>query len=1453
MKKPLFNFNLLTACISLGIASQAWAGHTYSGINYQNYRDFAENKGKFTVGAQNIDIYHKNGNLIGTVLTKAPMIDFSVVSTNGVAALVGDQYIVSVAHNGGYRDVEFGAEGRNPDQHRYSYQIVKRNNYKPGQYDGDYHMPRLHKFVTEAEPVEMTEYMNGHKYEDLEKYPDRVRIGSGKQWQRTDEQQRNGSNSSWLQDAYHWRIAGNTHVQNGTGNGTVNLGGDLTKPNHYGALPIAGSFGDSGSPMFIYDAEKQKWLINGVLQTGNPFLGAGNGFQLVRKDWFYDHVFGNDTKTSFFDRKSNGHYSFTSNGNGTGTVTQIGQPTPRSTTVKLFNPELNEDGREEVYAAGGVNAYKPRAEHGENLSFIDQGKGELTLTNSINQGAGGLYFEGNFDVTTANANDTWQGAGISISEDSTVSWKVKNPEGDRLSKIGLGTLLVNGKGKNLGNISVGNGTVILDQQADESGQKQAFNEVGITSGRATVKLNSADQVDPNKIYFGFKGGRLDLNGNDLTFTRIQNVDEGAMLVNHNADKESTINVTGVGSWLVNNKVNDLTNKTNIAFNGWLGEKDDARNTGRLNLHYSPANPDNHFLLSGGTNLKGDVIQNGGNLVFSGRPTPHAYNHLNQAQSQAEGLTPGEVVFDNDWINRTFSAENFTIKSGKAIVSRNVSSMKGNWTIFNGSAIFGVIPNQENTICTRSDWTGATTCQPINLSDEKTIQSLPRTQIDGNVSLQSNARLDANGLVSINGNVDVGALASYRLTHKANQKGDVSYHGGSTGVIDDATLTGNIFANGSSVVNIANHSSITGNISTNGTSVINVDQSTINGDLSLDSLSQINVNNQSNIKGNISLRSISELRFNNSSFNHQITGKNSTHVTLSKSQWTMPTSTTLGNLTLEDGEVTLNPNFNAQDLQDRFNTLTINGNLNGNGTFNYLTRLDQYLGDKLQINGRAQGTFKLNVRNTGAEPTSLNKLTLVSLRSMPTTGLDVSLTNQYVDAGTWRYELIKDGNQYRLYSPMKETELKRAEAERIEAEKRKAQEEHDRIEAEKRKAQEEHDRIEAEKRKAQEEQERIEAEKRKAQEEQERIEAEKRKAQEEQERIEAEKRKAQEEQERIEAEKRKAQEEQERIEAEKRKAQEEHDRIEAEKRKAQEEHDRIEAERIKQLKQKELISRYSNTALSEFSSIVNNMLSVQDELDRILTIPLQDNVWTGLTQDQKRFNSDAFRSYQQKTTLKQIGVQKTLDHVRLGAVFSHNHSSNTFDEQVDNKAQLTMLSGFVQYRLGDLQVGLNTGFGLSSSKLVGTQSQKLHRKVFNYGVNANYQINLGELGIKPFAGANRYFIEDAHYQLDGANVQTPNLAFNRYNAGVRVDYTLYPMPDIALKPYVMINYIDASDASTQSLVNDNALVQPFGRYWQKEVGMNAEISRIQLTFFASQYQGSQLSKQKEIGFKLGYAW
>ncbi|HHF7211205.1 TPA: adhesion and penetration autotransporter Hap [Haemophilus influenzae] len=1345
MKKTVFRLNFLTACISLGIVSQAWAGHTYFGIDYQYYRDFAENKGKFTVGAKNIEVYNKNGNLVGTSMTKAPMIDFSVVSRNGVAALVGDQYIVSVAHNGGYNNVDFGAEGSNPDQHRFSYQIVKRNNYKPDKdnpYHGDYHMPRLHKFVTDAEPVEMTGNMNGAVYADRNKYPERVRIGSGHHYWRYDD-----DNHGDLAYSGHWLIGGNTHMQAGGWNGGVSLSGDVRHSNAYGPIPTAGAAGDSGSPMFIYDKENSKWLLNGVLQTGYPYSGRENSFQLVRKNWFYDKVYYGDTHTIFFEAHKNGHFIFTSNNNGNGTVINENASNPRLKiqTVQLFNASLQDKAKEPVHAAGGNNQYRPRLNNGENLSFIDYGKGKLTFRNNIDQGAGGLYFEGDFTVSSEN-NATWQGAGVHISEDSTVTWKVNGVAHDRLSKIGKGTLHVQAKGENKGSISVGDGKVILEQQADDQGNKQAFSEIGLVSGRGTVQLNDDKQFDTDKFYFGFRGGRLDLNGHSLTFKRIQNTDEGAMIVNHNTTQAANITITGNESITPPDKknINKLDYSKYIAYNGWFGETDKNKHNGRLNLIYKPTTEDRTLLLSGGTNLKGDITQTKGKLFFSGRPTPHAYNHLDKRWSEMEGIPQGEIVWDHDWINRTFKAENFYIQGGSAVVSRNVSSIEGNWTISNNAnATFGVVPNQQNTICTRSDWTGLTTCQKVDLTDTKVINSIPTTQINGSINLTDNATANVKGLAKLNGNVTLTNHSQFTLSNNATQTGNIQLFDNANATVDNATLM-----------------------------------------------------------GNVNLKDSAQFYLKNSHFSHQIQGDKGTTVTLENSTWTMPSDTTLQNLTLNNSTVTLNSAYSASSnnaprrrrrsldtettptsAEHRFNTLTVNGTLRGQGTFQFTSSLFGYESDKLKLSNDAEGDYILAVRNTGKEPVTLKQLTLIeSLDNQPLSDkLTFTLENDHVDAGALRYELVKKNGEFRLHNPIKEQELHNdlVKAEQVErALEAKQAELVPRTQSPKAKVRSKRaafsdtqpDQIPLNV---------LEAA----------------------------------------------------LEV-----------IDAQQQVAQAVQN-----------QKDLISRYSNSALSELSATVNSMLSVQDELDRLFVDQAQSSVWTNIAQDKRRYDSDAFRAYQQKTNLRQIGVQKALANGRIGAVFSHSRSDNTFDEQVKNHATLTMMSGFAQYQWGDLQFGVNVGAGISASKMAEEQSRKIHRKAINYGVNASYQFRLGQLGIQPYLGVNRYFIERENYQSEEVKVQTPSLAFNRYNAGVRVDYTFTPTDNITVKPYFFVNYVDVSNTNVQTTVNSTMLQQSFGRYWQKEVGLKAEILHFQISAFISKSQGSQLGKQQNVGVKLGYRW
>ena len=1462
MKKTVFRLNFLTACISLGIVSQAWAGHTYFGIDYQYYRDFAENKGKFTVGAKNIEVYNKNGNLVGTSMTKAPMIDFSVVSRNGVAALVGDQYIVSVAHNVGYTNVDFGAEGQNPDQHRFTYKIVKRNNYNHDakhRYLDDYHNPRLHKFVTDAAPIDMTSHMDGNKYANKEKYPERVRVGSGDQYWDDDQ-----NNRTYLSDGYNYLTGGNTYNQSGRGDGYSYVRGDIRKVGDYGPLPIASSFGDSGSPMFIYDAETQKWLINGVLREGQPYTGEFDGFQLARKS-FLDEIIRKDQPNGFLTPKGNGVYTISKSDDGIGVVTsKIGKPRE----IPLANNKLKIEDKDTVYnnRYNGPNIYSPQLNNGKNIYFGDEELGSITLTTDIDQGAGGLYFEGDF-IVSPTKNETWKGAGIHVSEISTVTWKVNGVEHDRLSKIGKGTLHVKAKGENKGSISVGDGKVILEQQADDQGKKQAFSEIGLVSGRGTVQLNDDKQFDTDKFYFGFRGGRLDLNGHSLTFKRIQNTDEGAMIVNHNAATESTVTITGSNT--INNNTGDLTNKRDIAFNGWFGDKDDTKNTGRLNVNYNPLNKDNHFLLSGGTNLKGNITQEGGTLVFSGRPTPHAYNHLNRPNEL--GRPQGEVVIDDDWINRTFKAENFQIKGGSAVVSRNVSSIEGNWTVSNNAnATFGVVPNQQNTICTRSDWTGLTTCKTVDLTDTKVINSIPTTQINGSINLTNNATVNINGLAKLNGNVTLIDHSQFTLSNNATQIGNIKLSNHANARVNNATLMGD--------VNLADTSRFT--LSNQATQI---------GTISLHQQAQATVDN-ANLNGNVNLTDSAQFSLKNSHFSHQIQGDKGTTVTLENSTWTMPSDTTLQNLTLNNSTVTLNSAYSASSnnaprhrrsletettttsAEHRFNTLTVNGKLSGQGTFQFTSSLFGYKSDKLKLSNDAEGDYTLSVRNTGKEPETLGQLTLVESKdNKPLSDkLKFTLENDHVDAGALRYKLVKNDGEFRLHNPIKEQELRsdlvRAEqAERtLEAKQVEQTAETQTSNARVRSrravlsdtpsAQSLLNALEVK-------QAELTAEKQKS-----KAKARSRRA------VLSDTPSAQSLLNALEAKQVEQTTETQTSKPKTKKVRSKRalffdtppDQSQLDVLKAAlevinaqpqvgKERQTQEEEEKRQRKQRELISRYSNSALSELSATVNSMLSVQDELDRLFVDQAQSALWTNIAQDKRRYDSDAFRAYQQKTNLRQIGVQKALDNGRIGAVFSHSRSDNTFDEQVKNHATLTMMSGFAQYQWGDLQFGVNVGAGISASKMAEEQSRKIHRKAINYGVNASYQFRLGQLGIQPYLGVNRYFIERENYQSEEVKVQTPSLAFNRYNAGIRVDYTFTPTDNISVKPYFFVNYVDVSNANVQTTVNRTMLQQSFGRYWQKEVGLKAEILHFQLSAFISKSQGSQLGKQQNVGVKLGYRW
>ncbi|MBN6577293.1 autotransporter outer membrane beta-barrel domain-containing protein [Escherichia coli] len=648
-------------------------------IDYQIYRDFAENKGQFQPGAKNITIYKKDGTIAG-ILNKAPMPDFKSVDRQGIATLVDPQYVVSVKHNVGYQGVTFGGAGNNPDYNHYNYNIVDRNNHGTL----DFHAPRLNKLVTEVAPTSVTaEGAKPSAYTNKTRYPVFYRIGSGTQYVKD-----TNNKLTQMSGAYSYLTGGTVGSPGSYQNGQMitSQTGNTFNPAQ-GPLASYGEAGDSGSPLFAYDTTLSKWVLVGVLTAGNGPGCCGNNWAVVPVDWLNTSInFDKDSDIIYDKSKGEMVWSFDSS-TGIGTLTQN-------------NSYFIMHGKK---GANDLNA-------GKNITFTGDA-GEVVLNNNVNQGAGSLTFNSDYTIRTDN-NSTWVGAGLIVNDNANVKWQVNGQKNDALHKIGKGTLHINGSGINEGDLRVGDGTVVLNQKTDTNGNVQAFNKVTITSGRPTVVLSNEHQVKPDNIYFGFRGGRLDLNGNDISLARIKAADSGATIVNHNADKASSVTLTGKGMNNTNN---------NQVFLGFLGEKDSALTNGKLNINYRPPVDDAFLALTGGANVNGSLNIEKGNVLLSGAPILHANNK-----------------YLDDWNPSAFIFSTINVDAGKGLQIGQYASVNADITAKAGSHIsvgynYGDDEKFNTRKCTVNDNTGVANCSTLSLNDNQRNQ-LPYSSLTGDIKL-----------------------------------------------------------------------------------------------------------------------------------------------------------------------------------------------------------------------------------------------------------------------------------------------------------------------------------------------------------------------------------------------------------------------------------------------------------------------------------------------------------------------------------------------------------------------------------------------------------------------------------------------------------------------------------------------------------------------------------------------
>ncbi|EIX4510773.1 autotransporter outer membrane beta-barrel domain-containing protein [Escherichia coli] len=699
------------AALNIAVAAQLNTSNVWA----RDYLDLAQNKGIFKAGTENISLKLKNGSSL--VFPELSIPDFSPASNKGATTSIGGAYSVTATHNGtAHHAIATQSWGNT------NYNAVNRAT------NGDFAVQRLNKYVVET--LGVTEYVdfNLNQQQALERYGVMYngkkqiigfRAGAGSTYIK-----QNGSNyftgegyNSSLLSASLFRLEwNNKRVFN-----------DLT------AFHNHTSGGDSGSGYYLYDKNKNKWVLMGT------HYGVGGNWSIFNqyRPWTVEQF-----KKSYIS-----------------TLALNGQ--------NLGSGKLAYNNRDNVLTGGGT----------------------LTFYSDVNLGNGGLIFDAghNYKVIT-HSNRTFKGAGVDVGKGSTVEWSVKNAARDTLHKIGEGTLDV--KVAQNTNLKTGNGTVVLSTA-------KAFNNIYMASGHGTVKLNADNALgngDYSGIFFTENGGTLDLNGHDQTFKYIAATDSGTTITNTNKEKAATLSVNNTDAYIYHGNVTGNTKITHSfdqkQQNGRLILDGDVNTSNDISIK-------NAQLVMQGHATDHAVFRDGFfSCNLPAFLCPQDYVKQIQSMESAVNKKNGTTYKSNnqvsdfsqpDWEGRTFNFGTLHLENADFAVARN-ADVKGNVDANNSTVTLGTdkayidlhagknITNDGFSF--RKDVKEGTSSATGNTSFEGDIKLANASKLTVNNTFKGGINSDSSSTVMINSGADVtlnknSAIASSLKTDAKINISDVS--------------------------------------------------------------------------------------------------------------------------------------------------------------------------------------------------------------------------------------------------------------------------------------------------------------------------------------------------------------------------------------------------------------------------------------------------------------------------------------------------------------------------------------------------------------------------------------------------------------------------------------------------------------------------------------------------------
>ena len=644
------------------LSSIGMANHGRYEQYWSDYEDFANNRGKFKIGQKGVIVYKKEG--LGEAATiEQPIPNFDGMVDGGAYALWGDPQILSTAsHVGNWGSFTFIQRHLRKDVELSEGFKNKANTNKDSivqEYSERVKMPYMRDLGNDYSIGRLkTIAFDGYTPETIK---NRNQIHNGALVART-----GGGINSYAHDGGEKYPVGYGNIAGGLNKIYLVDGGSFwikMQKNFQTPLDSASRPGDSGSPVYIWDAVNQKWLLAGENSAGSGD-NNWNKISIIKQN--PDLV--NKYMDSIEDEKITD-----------ANVTLEGKTLGFGNSTRVIDDNVA-TAKNQTFAKNGLN---------------------LIVNSDSDTGASRFRFSENANITGTGKFST---AGLIIDKNINVNYNIISDKNTVIRKRGEGSLTLNGNSKNDVEVNIGEGSLILDNS-----NGYAASHIRVAQG-AKVVLNKENQLNDNKIYFGHRGGTLELKGQNLEFNDIYHLDKDAIIANKEGTTKSKFTFT--------------QGKDRV----FLGKF-----SGNMDVEYNPneVNENSKWNLRGNTDITGDLNVKKGMVSISGDVITSGYENN---------------VLENQFEKTTFKAGNINVDSGSTLQLDRATKVEGN---INVSGKLNLTATGE--VLTKLDET-----KPYkNYEDQSEVN---KVNVNGNITFKNvtannfNVNVENNNLVEINSKI-----------------------------------------------------------------------------------------------------------------------------------------------------------------------------------------------------------------------------------------------------------------------------------------------------------------------------------------------------------------------------------------------------------------------------------------------------------------------------------------------------------------------------------------------------------------------------------------------------------------------------------------------------------------------------------------------------------------------------